>query len=175
CSEKTSKDLYPSEYQEICVLNGGNFETPKVAVGCGAVVDNKIQYDKDCKCKQTNTCLKSGLKAYNPKFPLGNNFLQEANKNFDLLNSGEFDQGKLDVASTNAAALAAKFKPKVKGKLPQPKLTPEQQKLADGLKSVMPAALANIAAASNGDYQGGVSEAGFGSPSISKLPDSLKS
>lgn len=174
CSERTSKDLYPNEFQEICILNGGNFETPKVAVGCGAVVNNQIQYDKECKCKQTNTCLKSNLKAFNPQFPLGNNFLQEANKNFDLLNSGEFDQGKLDVASTNAAALASKFKPKLKGKLPQPKLTPEQQKIADELKSVMPASLANIAAASNGDYQGGINDSGFGSPAISKLPDSVK-
>lgn len=174
CSERTSKDLYPAEFQEICILNGGNFDTPKVAIGCGAVVDNKIQYDKECKCKQTNSCLKSGLKAFNPQFPLGNNFLQEANKNFDLLNSGEFDQGKLDVASTNAAALAAKFKPKVRGKMPQPKLTPEQQKIADQFKSVLPPALANMAAASNGDYTGGVNDSGFGSPAITKLPDSLK-
>ncbi len=174
CSEKTSKDLYPSQYQEICILNGGNFDVPKVAIGCGAVVNNKIQYDKECKCKQNNSCLKSGLKAYNPKFPFGNNLIQEANKTFDLLNSGEFDEGKLDVASTNAAALAAKIKPKLMGKFPKPKLTPEQQKIADGLKGVMPAALANVAAASNGDYTGGINDSGLSSSAISKLPASVK-
>lgn len=174
CAEKTSKELYPSQYQEICILNNGNFETPKVAIGCGAVVNNKIQYDKECKCKQTNSCLKSGLKAFNPKFPFGNNLIQEANKNFDLLNSGEFDEGKLNVASTNAAALAARVKPKVSGKFPQPKLTPDQQKIADGLKSVMPAELANIAAASNSDYEGGIKDSGASSAAISKLPASVK-
>lgn len=174
CSEKTSKDLYPSQYQEICVLNGGNFEVPRVAIGCGAVVNNKVQYDKECKCKQTNSCIKSNLKAYNPQFPFGNNLMQEVNKNFDLLNSGEFDEGKLNAASTNLTGLAARVKPKMTGKLPQPNLTPDQQKIADELKSVMPSELANIAAASNSDYQGGINDSGMSSSAISNLPPSVK-
>ena len=174
CAEKTSKELYPSQFQEICILNGGNFETPKVAIGCGAVVNNKIQYDKECKCKQTNSCLKSGLKAFNPKFPFGNNLVQEVNKNFDLLNSGEYDEGKLNVASTNLNALAGRIKPKFNGKLPQPKLNSEQQKIADGLKSVMPAGLANIAAAANSKFESGIKDSAISSSAISKLPDSVK-
>ena len=174
CSEKTSKDVYPSQYQEICILNGGNFERPKVAIGCGAVVNNKVQYDKECKCKQNNSCLKSGLKAYNPKFPFGNNLIQESNKTFDLLNDGMFDEGKLDVASTNAAALASKFKPKIKGKIPSPALSADQQKIADEFKSILPPALANIAAVSNSDYKGGVSDSDLGSSALDNLPESTK-
>ncbi|MFP5385091.1 MAG: hypothetical protein ACLGHN_03380 [Bacteriovoracia bacterium] len=175
CSEKSSRERYPNEYQEVCVLNKGNFETPRIALGCGAVVNGKVQYDKECKCKKTNTCMKSTLAAYNPKFPFGQNLMNEANKTLNLLNSGEFDQAKIDNASTSTAALAAKVKPNFKGKYPEPKLTAEQKKIAEGLGSVLPPPLARIAAASNGNYQGGIKDGPMlGTSAISKLSPQMK-
>ena len=174
CSEATSKKLYPMEYEDVCVLNKGNFETPKIALGCGAVVAGKISYDKECKCKQTNTCMKSGLKAYNPKFGLGNNLMAEANKTFDMLGSGEFDQGQLDQARLNASAMVAKMKLKPTNQFPRPNLSDEQQKVADALKPFMPEAAANLAAAANSPYRGGISDSAATSASVSKLPASVK-
>ncbi|MCM2350820.1 MAG: hypothetical protein NDI69_12425 [Bacteriovoracaceae bacterium] len=175
CSEATSKERYPAEYQEVCVLNKGNFETPKVAIGCGAVSNNKIQYDKECKCKETNTCLKGNLKTYNPKFAMANNFMNQANKGFDLLNSGEFDEGKVAALTSAAGAMAKKVKGKLDTKsIPKPNLTVEQAKMADALKEYVPGELANVAAASNSAYKGGIKEPSLSSAAISKLPDSMK-
>lgn len=173
CKELTSKTFYPMEYEEVCVLNKGNFETPKIALGCAAVNANKMSYDKECKCKQTNSCLKSGLKAYNPKFGLGNNMMNDVNKTFDMLGSGEFDQGQLDQARLNSSAFVGKMKIKPTQKLPKPNLTDDQKKIADALKPYMPEGLANVAAASNSDYSGGIPESSASS-AISKLPPSVK-
>lgn len=173
CKELTSKTYFPTEYQEVCVLNNGNIETPKVALGCGTVVDNKVTYDKECKCKQTNSCMKSTLKAYNPKFDLSKNFMNNANAGFDLLGSGEFDQAKLDSYSTNAAALASKIKPK-DGAIPKVTLNDEQKKIADALGNHMPANLAALAAASNrSSNPSGIKESS-GKAGISNLSPELK-
>jgi hypothetical protein len=176
CSESTSKELYPVQYEEVCVLNKGDFDTPKVALGCAEMTtENKLQYDKECKCKQTNSCLKSNLKPYSSKFSLANNFMDEANKTLDLINSGEFDQGKLDRASISNSALASKVKFKAEEALPSPTLTAEQQKIADELKAVMPGAVANIAATRTPSYNGGVNESSsMGSSALAKLPPSVK-
>jgi len=176
CSEPTSKDLYPAQYEEVCVLNKGNFDTPIAALGCAEMTkENKLQYDKECKCKQTNSCLKSNLKPYSSKFGLANNLMNEANKTFDLINSGEFDQGKLDRASISASALASKVKFKPEEALPKPNLTAEQQKIADQLKAVMPEAVANIAATRTPSYNGGVAESGvLGASALGSLPPSVK-
>ncbi len=173
CKELTSKTLYPMEYEDVCVLNKGNFDTPKIALGCGSVAGGKISYDKECKCKQSNSCLKSGLKAYNPKFGLGNNLMNEANKTFDMLGSGEFDEGRLNEARLNASAMASKMKLKTNERMPKPKLTDEQKKIADALKPYMAEGLANMAAASDSSYKGGIADSA-GSASVSKLPDSVK-
>lgn len=174
CSEATSKTLYPMEYEDVCVLNKGNFETPKIALGCGAVVGGKINYDKECKCKQTNTCMKSGLKAYNPKFGLGNNLMSEANKTFDMLGSGEFDQGQLDEARLNASVMISKIKLRPGSNFPRPNLTDEQKKVADALKPFMPEAAANLAAAANSPYRGGIYDSAATTASVSKLPASIR-
>ena len=175
CSEPTSKTNYPGEYQEVCVLNKGNFETPKVALGCGSVVGKKLQYDKNCECKKTNTCLKSNLKSYNPKFAVANNFMNEANKGFDMLNSGEFDEGKVAAFTTGAGAMASKIKGKLDTKtIPKPNLTVEQKKIADALKPYVPTELANFAAASPSSYSGGIKDSGTNSAAISKLSPSVK-
>lgn len=176
CSERTSKELYPDKYQEICVLNKGNFDTPKVALGCAEMtMDNKLQYDKECKCKLTNSCMKSNLKPYNSNLAFANNLMNEANKTFDLINSGEFDQGKLDQASITSSALASKVKFKPEEALPSPRLTADQKKIADELKAVMPEAVANIAATRTPSYTGGVAESGaLGTSALGNLPPSVK-
>jgi hypothetical protein len=154
-------------------LNNGNFDTPKIALGCAAVNAGKMSYDKECNCKKTNSCLRSGLKAYNPKFGIGNNVMSDVNKTFDMLGSGEFDQGQLDQARLNSAAFVGKMKIKPTEKLPIPNLTPEQKRIADAMKAYMPEGLANIAAATNSNYKGGISDSA-GSSAISKLPASVK-
>lgn len=176
CSEKTSKDLYPGEYQEVCVLNNGNFETPKVALGCGAVKDKKLTFDKECKCKATNSCIKTKITGLGGNFDLGTNAMNEANKNFDLLNSGEFDQGKFDSAFLSATTLASKVKPKGDlSKLPKPNLTAEQKQIADELSKYAPAPFAALAAASNGSgLKSGISDSDTSGAAISKLTPELK-
>lgn len=175
CKEASSKTLYPGEYQEVCVLNNGNAETPKVALGCGALVDGKVQYDKECTCKQTNTCLKSNLKGINASIGMGSNLMNESSQMFDMLNSGEFEEGKLDEYSTNAAALASKVKGQVDPKsIPSPELTDEQKKMADALNDYMPSSLANAAAASNSDYTGGISDSPSQTAGIGNLSPELK-
>lgn len=175
CAEKTSKDIYAAQYQEVCVLNNGNFETPKVAMGCGTVVDKKISFDKECKCKATNTCLKTQIPSLAGNFGLGTNAMNEAQKNFDLLASGDFDQGKFDAASLSAKTLAAKFNPKVDtSKFPKPALTTDQKKLADELGKYVPGPVANIAAAANNSgFKSGISDSS-GSAAISKLTPEIK-
>lgn len=174
CKELTSKEYFPTEYQEVCVLNNGNIETPKVALGCGTVVNNKVTYDKECKCKQTNSCMKTSLKAYNPKFDLSKNFMNQANAGFDLLGSGDFDQAKLDSYSTSAAALASKLQPK-KGSIPDVNLNAEQKKTADAMAAHMPSNIAALAAASGRSANpSGIQEASSKTASVSKLSAEMK-
>jgi hypothetical protein len=110
CSEKTSKDYYPDHYQEICVLNKGNFETPKIAMGCISTQDNKNQFDKECKCKATGTCLKSPLSSLSTSFNTPNSMMAISNQKFDLLSRGEFDQAQLDKASLGLAQMSSRMK-----------------------------------------------------------------
>ncbi|HXH29736.1 MAG TPA: hypothetical protein VNJ01_02875 [Bacteriovoracaceae bacterium] len=177
CKEASSKTLYPGEYQEVCVLNGGNFETPKVAVGCGTIVNKKMQFDKDCKCKQTNSCFRASLKGFVPSFALGKNFMNQANKGFDLLSKGEFDDAVLNSYSSDTAALASKIKGKVDpNSIPGTNLSDEEKKIADGLKQYMPGSLANIAAGSpDGSPPGGGGlMASSTDASLTSLPDDIK-
>jgi hypothetical protein len=175
CDEKTSKELYPSQYQEVCVMNQGNFDTPRVAMGCGTMVNGKMEFDKECKCKQTNSCFNTQLKVYNPKFNLGKNFMNQANKGFDLLSSGEFDQAKLSSHSSKSATMAKAFQDKTKINAPKLKLNKEQKLIADSLKDVMPAPLAALAATAPessppaGGLMGGSSES-----ALDKLPETVK-
>ena len=176
CSEPTSKERYPANYQEVCVLNGGNFDTPKVATGCGAVVGGKLTFDEKCKCKETNSCMKSNFKAVNPKFNVATNYMNEANKAFDLLNSGMYDEGKVSAVSYAAGAMASKVKGKLNSRsIPKVALNDEQKKMAAELANYVPAPLASVAAASNSNYSGGVNDPSAKSASaLSKLPSSMK-
>ena len=175
CAEPTSKTAYAETYQEVCVLNKGNPETPKMAMGCGVMAGGKMSYDKDCKCKETNSCFKSKMAPVNFKFGLGNNFMNEANKGYDFLSSGDFDSGKFDSYSLQAGVNAAKIKEKmgVAG-APNMKLTAKQQKIADEFKGILPAGVAAMAATSPFVTPPG----GFGNEGIKsamdKLPAKLK-
>jgi hypothetical protein len=172
CAEATSRELYPAEYQEVCVLNKGNFEAPKVALGCASVNEQKVTYDKECKCKQNNSCLKSNLKAYNPKFDLGTNLMDDVNKNFNLLNTGDLDEGRINEARLNAASMVSKLKLKPGSKIPKMNLTEEQKKMADAMNNVLPQALANAAALQTSNYKGLPDPSN--SSALSKLPASVK-
>jgi hypothetical protein len=175
CKETTSKTVYPMEYQEVCVLNNGNFETPKLALGCGAVTDNKLQFDETCKCKATNTCYKANLKAFNSKLGLGANLMDEANKGFNMVNSGEYDQGKLDAYTTSAAAFANKVQAKMDpNSIPKVALDEDKKKVAGELSAYLPPSLANMAAAAPEKYSGGINNAASGTAEISKLPEAMK-
>ena len=155
CQELTSKALFPTEYEEVCVLNNGNFDTPKAALGCGVVVDGKMQFDKECKCKQTKTCFTANLKSYSPKLEIGANLMNEANKGFDLLSNGDFDEGKIDHYANQMAAMGQRIKPK-KDNTPKVNLNAEQQKIANALAPTMGSAAALAAVSPPAGPRGGI-------------------
>jgi hypothetical protein len=176
CSETTSKTSYPMEYEEMCVLNKGNIEAPLVATGCGKVVDGKIVYDQACQCKTNNTCLKSNLVTMKTKIPNVANYMSLADKGFDLVNNGVYDEGKLNSYTTGMASLATKMKAKIDTKgAPSVNLNDEQKKIAEDLKDFMPTSMANAAAASSPKYEGGVSEPSSSAVSVSAIPEKIKS
>ena len=175
CKELTSKATFPMEYEEVCVLNKGNFETPQVALGCGTMVDNKLTYDKECKCKQNNTCFKATLTAVIPKLNIGTNFMNQANTGFDLLNSGNMDEGKLATYATGAAGMANKLKPKTPVTTPKVNLNAEQQKVADTLAPLIGPGNAALAAVSPAaGPTGGYSDPPISSAALSKLKPEIK-
>jgi hypothetical protein len=174
CSESTSKTLYSAQYEEVCVLNKGNFDTPKVALGCASVQGDQIQYDKECKCKQSNSCLKSGLKGYNPEYGMNNNLMKDVNKTFDLLATGDYDKGELDRATLKTMATASRLKMKGLDKFNTPTLSDEQQKMAQALGDYMPEKLAQIAAASKPGSLSKIQEPSFSSGNLSKLSPKIK-
>jgi hypothetical protein len=174
CSEMTSKTLYPIEYQEVCVLNNGNFNTPKLSLGCAAVEEDKIKFDQECKCKQSNSCVRSPLKAYTPNFGLGGNLMAESNKILDMIGSGEFDQGQLDRATLKQLATANGIKFNNIDNLPVPKLTESQKKMAKELSNFMPPQAAAIAAAVK-PVTSRFTDSNPGSSAISKLSPEVKS
>lgn len=144
CSHSKSPELYPSQYQEVCVLNNGIANGPKSNLGCGVMVNGQVQFDEKCNCKSNNTCVTASLRFGNPTIGLGTNFLKSANADYSLLDPSQFDEGKLRAFSNNALAMNQKLKPK--GNVPNVNLTDEQKKAADALKDVVPPAVANFAA-----------------------------
>lgn len=176
CSEKTSKERYPTQYEEVCILNKGNFETPKIALGCAAVSNGKTTYDKDCKCKQTNTCMRTSLKMMNPTLGTSANLMADVNKQFEVLNSGIIDQGELDRASLAQSAMATKLRGKSVGKVKVPDLTPDQKKAAEELSNYMPGDAAGMMASAQPatDKPGLQDGSSIGSSAISKISPKIK-
>lgn len=144
CSEITSKNMYPAEYHNVCVKK---LRPTEIAgeVGCGAMVNGKMVFDKQCKCRGTKTCFTAKITNFTPNFKLGNNVLSTANEGFDLLNTGEPDPARLEKYSTDARAMALKSFPK-NAKVPKVKLNPDQDKMAGEMSKFMPSDIAAIAA-----------------------------
>lgn len=173
CSEKTSEEKYPQYYQEICVLNAGNFDEPKFATGCGNLVNGKISYDKECKCKQTNSCVPPNFGTIGGAFNFGSNLMGTPNDMLKVLNGGQFDEASLKDYSSGMAAMAKKMK-STKFDGPVPKLNAEQQKIADALSDVLPRELAAIAAASPASNHNPLRGESAGVAGISNLDPKIK-
>lgn len=173
CSEKTSAKLYPGQFQEVCVLNKGNFDGGLSNMGCAVQVAGQISLDPSCGCRRTNSCLSSKISIGKSTLGLGANFVNDANRGLSLLDPSQFDQAKLNDFSTSLAGKIGSIKSKEA--LPSVKLTPDQKSLADELSKVAPASIAALAAASptGAPPVGGLLDSGT-STALDKLPESLK-
>lgn len=173
CSEKTSAKLYPGQFQEVCVLNKGNFDGGLSNMGCAVQVAGQISLDPSCGCKKTNSCLSSKISIGKSTLGLGANFVNDANKGLSLLDPSQFDQAKLNDFSTSMAGKLGAIKSK--DALPSVKLTPDQKSLADEMSKVAPASIAALAAASpNGEPPVGGLMGGGTASALDKLPEALK-
>ena len=169
CKEASSKQFYPLQYEEVCVLNKGNFEGNRVSLGCTANHQNKISYDKDCKCKATNTCLKSSITSSGPQFGSGSTFITGANKILDQISGGDFDMGELDRESIGYASQASRIKFKGMDKINPPGLTDEQKSIAEELEKHMPKNLAQMAASLKSSPKNNLTGVSSGESSVSEV------
>jgi hypothetical protein len=175
CNEPSSSKKYAAHYQEVCVLNKGDFEVPKAAFGCGVMVNGAMTLDRACRCQQTNTCFKGKLTAYNPQFNMGKNFMDLANKGFEELSSGEFDEGRLNKYNLDNAAYLGQLQGKLKSNLPSINLNDEQKSLAESLAGIVPPAVAAMAVtAPAGSPPAGGLMGGAETAALEKLPENLK-
>lgn len=173
CSEPTSKELYPMQYEEICVLNNGNPDAPLTATGCVSQNENSYAPDPNCLCRKTNTCAKNPFK--NIKFPVMNasNLMNEANKGLDEVMNGNFDLAELQKASMHNLAIANKVIPKPAA-LTKPLSNSAKEKEAQELAKHMPIESARMLASSNASpssYSGGIKDPG---PSTAAMTEATK-
>lgn len=176
CAEPTSKTTYPDLFEQICVLNKGDPETPKMALGCGVMDEKgKMTFDKECKCKQTNTCFKTKMTSSGLKLNFGTNMMAQANKGFDMLGSGDFDAGQFDSYALQTGSYATKLRDKIAVKgTPKFNLNDKEKKIADDLKGGLPASVAALVARSPSMTPPGASGDGGASSALDKLPKDLK-
>lgn len=170
CEEPTSRDRYPAEFQEVCVLNGGDFNTPKMAMGCAATDANgKVTYDEQCHCKQTNTCVSAKISAFTPTLSGVTNLMNQMKSGVELLDSGFYDEAKLKAYSTQTAAMGSKLARQIENPNPQPvKLTEDQKKVAKELAGlVTPELAAQIASAEPHYPENSIANPGDGKASLS--------
>ena len=178
CSEKTSSTLYPSQYQEACVLKVADSTNELSPLPCAITkADGTVQIDQNCACKANNTCSTARVTTYNPQFPLGANFMNQANAGLEMINSGLYDEAKLDSYTTGAAAinnkkLLAKLNTKA---VPTAVLTADQQKVADDLAGILPSNIASQVASmdSGSPSSGGLMDSATSS-AFDALPSSVK-
>lgn len=175
CAEKTSQTLYPDSYQEVCILNKGQTDPNKVAIGCGVMKDGKMEYDKDCKCKSSNTCFKPNISSPSMKFGLGNNMMNMANRGYDLMGNGDFDSGAFDSYALQSGAYASKIKGKIEPKdMPKVSLNQKEKEIADSMKGLLPESVAGLVAKSPSiTPPGGFGDKGV-STALDKLPKDIK-
>lgn len=162
CKEASSKELYPIQYEEVCVLNNGDFDTPKVAMACVTQKGDTYEEDPNCKCKLTNTCVRNLFKGMKSVFNGGTNLLNDANNNLDAVMAGNFDSAAIEKANLKNLALANKLMPKLPAKALSKKQSSKQESLAKALGEHMPESTARlVSGASRGDtssYSGGISD-----------------
>ena len=176
CKEKTSQSLYAAQYQEVCVLNAGDANGTVSATGCAEITSGNVTYDQDCSCKATNSCFSTTVSSYNPQFSLGKNFMDSANKGFDLVEAGTMNEGALGAFGTANNALYNRVKDKINtSKVPRVKLTDDQKKNAAALSQIAPPAVAALAAASDAGSpaSGGLMDSGTAA-ALSKVPESMR-
>lgn len=154
CNEATSKNIYPAEYQEVCVLNNGNFDTPLAEIGCASQAsDGTVSYDEQCQCKKTNSCLQVKVSAINPNVSGAANLMSQMQSGYDLLNSGLYDEAKLNAYSTQAAAMGSKISRQIKNPNPETiHLTAEQKAVAKDLAGLVTPEIAAKVASAKPEY-----------------------
>lgn len=154
CQEATSKDLYPSEYQEVCVLNKGDFDTPVVAMGCAAHASSgNVTYDEQCRCRETNSCVSVRVNGVNPSVSGATNLMSQMNSGYDLLNSDFYDEAKLNDYSTQAAAMGSKVARQITNPDSKPiALTVEERAVAKELASTVTPELAAMVAKAKPEF-----------------------
>lgn len=154
CQEASSKELYPSEYQEVCILNDGDFNTPKVAMGCAAKNNaGTVTYDEQCRCKQTNSCVSVRVNGINPSLSGATNLMSQMSSGYELLNSDYYDEAKLNAYSTQAAAMGSKIAKKITNPDSKPiALSKEQLEVAKELAGLVTPELAAQIATAKPDY-----------------------
>jgi hypothetical protein len=175
CKEESSQQLFANEYQQVCVRKLP-LNAPPESLGCGVQVNNQISFDKECKCKQTNSCFNPQIKTFDPKFKIANNVIGLANQGSDLLGSSEFQPAKLSSFSTDASAFASKTLKTMKRKTLNPKLNQNQIAAATELARVLPPDIAaTIATNPNGNSPVGLGSGGGPSGNLSnKLSPDIK-
>jgi hypothetical protein len=176
CAQASSKTTYPALYEQVCVVQRGELNPARVSMACGVVKDGKMTVDKDCKCKQTNSCFRARINPGQIKFKLGANFMNQANRGFELLGRGEFDQGQFDAYSLQSGVYAGKIKDKIAppSQLKSPSLTPEERATADSLKDILPPmARELVAKATPTTPNGGAMDSAI-SAATQNLPEKIK-
>lgn len=178
CKNTTSITLYPTEYQEVCVMKVSEaVADATINSGCATTAkDGTVTYDQNCTCKQTNTCYMATVSGYNPNFNLGANLMTDANNAYQNLSSGTLSEGTLGAITDKANAIATKLKDKIDtSNVPTVTLTDGQKPTAESLGQLMPAALAN-SAASQPENSGSAALLGGGSmgSALEKIPKKLK-
>jgi hypothetical protein len=175
CKEKSSQERYAGYYQEVCVLNAGNFERPKADLGCTTVAANgNVAFDANCQCRKTNSCGTPSLSFGGASLGAGANFMNMANQGMALLDPSNFDEGRLGQFAADMGALSRTVKTPA-GAVPDVVLTPDQEKVANELQDVVPPAVARLAATSPGGSPpvGGLMDGGA-QAALSKLPETFR-
>jgi hypothetical protein len=173
CAENSSKTAYPDLYQQICILKKDIAQVNQPQIPCGVLKDGKMMIDQNCKCKASNSCFKGLVKLPNPNVQFGANVMNETNKAFDLLNSGNLNSGELDNYAARMQAASRKIASKAK--IPNVKLSPEQKKIADSLKGLnLPPAVAGMVAQAPQVNSPALNMSSVSTPAISKLPKSVQ-
>jgi hypothetical protein len=149
CSEKTSFQFHPSEYQTACIPKDYH-KQPPVASGASCVDQNK-KIDHSCQCKKTNSCMIDSLMMGAASLPFGASLVNGPFQALDYLKTGNFDSGSLNNAAQANSAFTKRVMDGIKNveDLPKMNLDDNQKKTAKALNDLgVPAGVAAGIAAS---------------------------